>query len=300
MQKRVWGIICSIISAVGFGTLGIWSKAAYSAGLSPADILTMRFSVATVFLIPLVLLFAREDAKLSFKQIAYLAVQGGIMYAFVAYLYFMSFSLINVALATTIFFTHPIYTYFLSAKILKKRISPVSWLLLIILFIGIVLVIDLKVADLSSSLSGIIYAAFASLGYSFFNLSNEIRPFKVNTLVSTTVITAFAALTLNILTGFGIREIVHYSAFQLFVVSGVALVGTVIAIYTLIIAIRSVGSNMVAVLSVFDPLTGAVLAALIFHESLNIKQMIGIVIILIAVVITSLMPEQSETVSQKE
>lgn len=288
MDRNKLGIIILIISAISFGTLGIWGKLAYSVNLTPIQLLSLRFTFSSIILWIVSFLFFRDKLKVSKKQIKFLFLQGGILYSLTSYAYFRGLMTIKVSLATIIFFLHPIYTYFMLAFVMKRKITRNKWIALIISIIGIILVVDINNLSLSCSSEGMFYVLVAGLLYSLFTVSNEVSGGNIDGFISTLYITTFSALTINMLAGFKIDYWFSLTNEQLGVVFGISVVGTIIGILGFIIGIKLVGATSASVLSVFEPISGVLLAFIFLNETVTYIQILGIIIVLIAVYLVSL------------
>jgi drug/metabolite transporter (DMT)-like permease len=287
MEKQKIGIFALILSAFCFGTLGLWGKIAYGAGLSSLQLLSLRFTVASILMWVIALVYYRDKILLCKRDLLFFALQGSIFYSLTSIGFFFSLETLKVSLATVLFFLHPVYTYLISAALLKESISKQKWFALIMTMMGIVLVLDIGSASIGISLRGLLYAIGAGFMYSLFTINNHARKSKVNSFVSTMYITTFAAIVLNIITGFQVSLWFSLSTNQWMIVLGISIVGTIIGILGFVHGIKLVGATTASVLSVFEPLSGVLLAFLFLNESISLLQILGITVILISIILVS-------------
>ena len=64
-----------------------------------------------------------------------------------------------------------------------------------------------------------------------------------------------------------------------------SLLSTIIANLTLILAIKSIGSTITALLSPLEPVTAIIIGIIVFNENINIQIFTGVIIIILAVIL---------------
>ena len=65
MVERYKGFLLVLISSIGFGTLGLWGKMAYQLGMTPLEVLFLRYALAAVILWIVALMHYRAQIKIS-------------------------------------------------------------------------------------------------------------------------------------------------------------------------------------------------------------------------------------------
>jgi len=283
VDQKKFGVLILIISAIGFGTLGLWGKLAYSTGLSPLQLLAARFILSGIILWLVTLIFFRKKIKVSINELIFLFIQGGILYTLTSYGFFLSLQTLKVSLATILFFLHPIYTYFITAFILKKRISIRKWIALFISLIGITLVIDITNISISDSGKGMIFAVLAGLCYSIFTVNNGINKNNISGFTTTLYTITFSGLTMGFLASIQLNGWLAFNLSQIQVIIGISLIGTILGIFCFVEGIKLVGATTASVVSVFEPLSGVFLAFVFLDETISYIQSLGIAIVLLAV-----------------
>jgi len=283
VDQKKFGVLILIISAIGFGTLGLWGKLAYSTGLSPLQLLAARFILSGIILWLVTLIFFRKKIKVSINELIFLFIQGGILYTLTSYGFFLSLQTLKVSLATILFFLHPIYTYFITAFILKKRISIRKWIALFISLIGITLVIDITNISISDSGKGMIFAVLAGLCYSIFTVNNGINKNNISGFTTTLYTITFSGLTMGFLASIQLNGWLTFNLSQIQVITGISLIGTILGIFCFVEGIKLVGATTASVVSVFEPLSGVFLAFVFLDETISYIQSLGIAIVLLAV-----------------
>ncbi|MFP4456593.1 MAG: DMT family transporter [Clostridia bacterium] len=283
MDQKKFGILILIVSAMSFGTLGLWGKLAYNVGLTPLQLLAARFTFSSIILWIVGIVFFRKKLKITKNQLLFLFIQGGFLYTITSYAFFLSLQSLKVSLATILFFLHPIYTYFIIAFIVKKKVLLKKWIALLISLAGIIMIVDVASLSMNTSTIGMVYAILAGLCYSIFTVNNDVNNNEISSFISTLYIITFSAVVVNILAGLQFERWLSFTTPQIGVVVGISLIGTILGILGYVIGIRLVGATTASVLSVFEPISGVILAFLFLDESIIPIQLLGMNIVLIAV-----------------
>jgi drug/metabolite transporter (DMT)-like permease len=190
---------------------------------------------------------------------------------------------LKVSLATILFFLHPIYTYFITAFILKKKIAIRKWFALLVSLIGIAFVVDITNLSMADSGKGMIFAVIAGLCYSIFTVNNEVNKDQTSGYTTTLYTITFSGLTMGVLASTQLNNWLAFNFNQLKVITGISLIGTILGILCFVVGIKLVGATTASVVSVFEPLSGVFLAYIFLDETISFVQSIGIMIVLVAV-----------------
>lgn len=291
MTKDKKGFLVIAVSSIGFGTLGIWSKLGYDAGLSPLELLTMRFTFAAVLLWIYALIKHRNEVNIGFVNMAKLFVQGGIAYASTSIAYFYALKYLPVSLTAILFYLHPIYTFFITIVMFKEKISLKRWGALLLTFVGILLLVGISSGHFDYKMIGVYLIIVSGLCYSIFAITNQAFKADCDGYISTVYSVSFCALTLNIITRPGISLWTSLDMSQWLVVLGIAFFGTVVGMFGLIVGIRLVGAAAASIYSSIEPLSASIFALLLLKENLSIMQLIGGIMVLLGVTVIKM--EQS-------
>ena len=285
VTKDKKGFLIIAISSIGFGTLGIWSKLGYKAGISPLELLTMRFTFAAILLWIYAIIKHRSEIKIGFKNMAKLFLQGGIAYAFTSIAYFYALKYLPVSLTAILFYLHPIYTFFITIVLFKEKISLKRWGALLLTFVGILLLVGISNGHFDYNMIGVYLIILAGMCYSVFAITNQALKADCDGFISTVYSVTFCALTMNIITRPGLSLWTSLDMSQWLVVIGIAFFGTVVGMFGLIVGIRLVGATAASIYSSIEPLSASIFALVLLNEHLSIMQFIGAVMVLLGVTI---------------
>lgn len=286
MNPRLRGTIEISIASVGFGFLGIFGKWAFQSGLSVGEFLSYRFTLAALLIWIFLLLFKPEWVKLTKKQIFIAALLGIFGYAFFSTLYFEAIEGVSVTLAALLLYTYPFWVNIFSHFFTHDRISKKEALFLVAASAGLVLLlwghIEVKniwavVAGLGSAISYAIYVLLSG------RLQKNVRPIS-----SALYVITFGAIALSLFHRPDFASVQSLTSFQASSILGIALVCTILPLSLELAALQKLKSTEVALLMMIEPLTAAIMGAMIFHESLSLRQLLGALVIAGALIANSI------------
>ena len=118
-SKSFKGELLVFLSAMGFATMGVLGKMAYSHGLNTTTLLFLRFTIAAFILFFASHVF-KKSLKMSLKDVLISFIFGFVAYNMVSFCYFYSLNYIPASLTAVIFFTYPIFVTIFSFLIFKN------------------------------------------------------------------------------------------------------------------------------------------------------------------------------------
>lgn len=285
MNPRLRGTLEISLASVGFGFLGIFGKTAFQAGLSVGELLSYRFALAALLMWIFLLLFRPEWVRLNLRQTVIAALLGIFGYAFFSTLYFTAVAGLSVTLAALLLYTYPFWVNVFSHFFTHDKISGKEALCLAAASGGLILLlwghIEVKNiwavgAGLGSAISYAIYVLLSG------RLQKDVRPISSSLYVIT-----FGALALSLFHHPHYDQIQSLTTVQAGSIAGLALICTIIPLTLELAALQKLKSTEVALLMMIEPITAALMGALIFHESLTPLQLLGALIIGTALVVNT-------------
>ena len=293
------GIILTMLSAIAFGfafTLGPMTYGDGGSNPTPLTFLRNALSLPVLFLI---LRYQGISLKVTGKELMRLTILGGVGNAFTTLLLFISFSLIDVGIATTIHFIYPVFVTIGCVLFFKEKLGVKKLLSLLVTTCGIACFffgVDASQGLRGGMFLGLALAVISGVTYAFYiiyldksGLKNQ-PVFKITfyvALMSTVAMgvygTATGDLALGALTpkSWGISL-----AFSLLC--------TVVALSLLQIGIKHVGASTAAILTTFEPITSIVCGALLLGETITGVKILACALIMIGVVMLSLARENKD------
>ncbi|MBC7398030.1 MAG: DMT family transporter [Bdellovibrionales bacterium] len=285
-RKQLIGILQISLGSLGFGFLGIFGKLAFNSGLSVGALLTYRFLIAAALLWIVLFLFKRERIRLSFDQIIISAGLGVLGYAVFATLYFTAIQGMSVGLAALLLYTYPFWVSFLSHFFLKERMSSLQWLLLLGAFIGVACLLwgRFHLSHMASLLAGL-GSALTYAGYILFSARYQR---SVQPISSSLYVITFAGIALALYHQPPLAMWRVLSLHQWQIVLGIATLSTILPVTMILAGLQKLRSSQAALTSMLEPVTAAIAAGILFHETMTALQVVGATIVITCLTLSAL------------
>lgn len=289
-MNRATGILLIIISAASFGTLAIFGRFAYSAGMDTFTVLFLRFGLAASFM-TLVLILRKEPFPRG-RVLTQLIGMGALGYAGQSFLYMTAIKYASAGLVALLLYLYPFFVAILSMIFLSEKLSRVKALALTLALAGAAL----TVGPVSGQLIGALMAITAALVYSIYIIVGANVTRQVSAIQSSTVIFASAGAVYGTLTLVNGASFPSTQAGWL-AIAGIVVISTVIPVAAFLAGLERVGPTNAAMLSTIEPIVTVLLAAWLFGDQLEPIVIVGGVLILIAVLILTRAEMQANEIS---
>ena len=273
------GVFLILISGISFGAAAIFARFAYEAGTDPITLLFLRFGIASICMI---LMMVVRRLPLPRGQILLgLVLMGALGYVGQSFCYFTALTLVSAGLVALLLYLYPAIVTVLAMLILKDPISKWKTLALLFALIGTVLTIG-PVGG--GQPLGIVLGLGAAFIYSIYILVGSKITKPGTAIQSSTVIITSAAVVFGVL--IAIRGASFPTTFFGWSsASALALISTVLAIVTFLAGLERVGPINAATLSTIEPVVTVILAALVLSETITLLRIVGGLMIILAVII---------------
>ena len=265
------GVALVVVSAVAFGTLGVFGKLAPREGLTLPTFLALRFGIAAVVLGAL--LAARRGVRRPSARTAASVAFMGVLYAGQALCYFGSLRTVPAAVTSILLYTYPVIVTVLARVIFRERLTLPRTAALLAAAFGVLLVVD-PFGTRSLDPAGVLLGLGSAAVYSTYILSGTVVLRSVAPLPATAGIAAVAAVILAI-AGAMSGQLRPFAAGGWPVILATAAIPTVLAATAFLAGLRLVGPAVASTLSTLEPASTALLAALVLGETLSAVRWIG-------------------------
>lgn len=289
------GELLVFLSAMGFATMGVLGKMAYSYGLNTTTLLFLRFFIAAIILF-LVSHILKRPLMLKIKDGLIAFGFGFIGYNLVSFCYFYSLNFIPASLTAVIFFTYPIFVTLFSFVFFKEKLTPNKILSLVLGSVGILSIVSPGKAQIDYR--GIIFSLLGGILYAFYVLGLSLpRVKKIDSVKMSFYTNIFAAL------GMGIAAIVSNTfiyPINIFALSYAALIGifaTSVAMLALFAGVKRIGAVKGSIIANMEIVIACILGAVFLNEKMGIYQLMGAVLIITSAIMVSLPSKALKKVS---
>lgn len=272
------GILLIALSAAAFGTLAIFGRYAYAAGMDTFTVLFLRFSLAAIVMA--ILLVARGESLPHGKILAQLIGMGALGYVGQSFLYLTAINYASAGLVALLLYLYPCFVLILSVIVFRERVTRIKVVALTLALFGTALTVDPQGGQIIGALMAIVAAAI----YSVYIIVGTNVMKHVSAVQSSTVIFASAGAV------FGTMMLINGVHFPLndsgwLTVTGIVLIATVIPVVSFLAGLERVGPTNAAMLSTLEPVVTVVLGASLLGEQLSPLGLAGGGLILIAVLL---------------
>lgn len=273
-------------SATAFGTLAIFAKLGYASGLGTEQTLAFRFLLAAIGMLALAMVIGQNPLRLRRNQLVTLFTLGGVVYTGQSLTYFIALRSLPASVVVLIAYIYPSLVVVAGWLFLHRLVSFWHWVALAGSFGGVAMLVGGAQFVLSSALAWPIVLAIASPTiYTGYILIGERVMSSVPAVAASAVIMSGAALAFCILAALNHQLALPRNASGWAVGVGIALFPTMVAISLFLAGLPRVGAARAALLSTWEPVVTVLLAVAILGDRLTIVQVIGGVLVLVAVIV---------------
>lgn len=279
MRPRTLGVLLALTSSVGFGVMPVLTKVVYRDGAGVLGVLSVRFSVAAVLL--LVLARLRGESLPRGRTLRNLALLGGIGYVVESLCYFAALTRISAGLTALLLYVYPALVVVLAAVLLRHRPRRTAVACVAVASVGTALTIG-PVAG--GQAVGVLLGLGAAASYALYIVLSAAAAQGVGPLATSAVVMAACGLVYDAL-AVATRAPLPSSAAAWAALTGVTVLGTVVAVAAFFGALALLGPSDTAALSTMEPVVSVGVAAVALGETLSWVQLVGGGLVLSAVIV---------------
>lgn len=280
--NNITGVTYAVLSSASFGLIPLFSISLLSVGVGSPTILCYRFLVAAVVM-AIIMFFTRRSFRLSADVVVAVALLS-ILYASTAILLLESYKCIPSGVATTIHFLYPLVVTLTMSWLFKEPISRSIYVAVVVSLLGVSLLAWGYHTEGNFRL-GVTLALLTVVSYAAYIVGvMRSRASRVDSIVLTFYVLAFGALLflLYAMATTGIEAVHRWGDWRDLIM--LAIVCTVLSDYTLILAIKRIGSTRTSILGSMEPLTAVVVGVVYFREHIDATSVVGLILVIVAVV----------------
>jgi drug/metabolite transporter (DMT)-like permease len=264
------GMALVAFGAIGFGLMPFFARTAYADGLSPLSLLSWRFGIAFLCLLPFLprMLAARRDMLV--------ATLAGAGYMGTMFFYFEALRHLTVALTVLILFTYPLFTILIGWLVFRERLTWPNGVAALLVLTAAILILAPAGFGASVDLLGIGMAFIPPLAYAVFMhvaarpLSGMAIPVRLGGVFLGGLL---AMLALGLLMEGGITVPATVTGWAAAI--ALAIVSTVGALGLLLYGAPIAGAERTAIAGASELVTALIVGAVAFGETLDLMMLAG-------------------------
>ena len=262
-----------VLSMLIFGTNGLLVA---HISLPASQIVLLRTLLGGAALTAVVLLRGGFDRAALRAERGFLLLGGAALGANWVAL-FEAYRLLNVSLATLIYYAGPMLVLLLSPLLFREKLTGTKIAALCLVAVGLVCISG-SIAFGGLSISGLLVAVFSALFYASLIVFNKriVRTPGLQT-AAIELDVAFFVVLLYVLLTVGLPKLQRA---ELPYIAAIGLINTALAYVLYFSGLQKLPAQSVALISYVDPVSTLLFSALLLHESLTPLQLLGAVLII--------------------
>lgn len=285
MNSKIKGYIYGAVAAATYGMNPLFALPLYSVGMDPDSVLFIRYLLA-IAILGIMIKARGRNFKIETGEIAPLAAVG-ILFAISSISLFSSYNYMDAGIASTLLFVYPIIVALIMAIFFKERISLQTAVCMGISLVGIALLY--RGSDGSTlSWTGTLLVFTSALSYSVYIVminKSRLKGMPTVKLNFYMLIFGWIILAARVLLKGELNTPPAEQWYMWGCMLALALLPTAISLICTTKAVQYVGSTPTAILGVLEPVTAVFFGVTLFSESLNLRNWIGLVLIIAAVTV---------------
>lgn len=280
------GILYAVLSSTTFGLIPLFSIPLLQAGVASPVIIFYRLAVAALMM-GAAALVARRSLRIGRDDLLILVVLS-LLYAATSFALLRSYEYIPSGVATTIHFLYPLVVTLVMTLFFRERSS--LWLVgAVFLSLAGIALLSWSGAGRGSSLRGVSLASVTVFTYASYIVGvMKTRAAHIDSVVLAFYVLAFGAVYFLVyaLATTGIPVLPTWRLWGNVLL--LALLPTVLSNFTLVMAVKSIGSTMTSILGSMEPLTAVLVGVVHFGEQFGARSAAGLILVVVAVIIVIL------------
>jgi DME family drug/metabolite transporter len=284
-------IVCA---SMAWGTVGIANQAIYAHVTTNAlSLAFLRLAIAApLFFLARWIVPGQPSLPLKRRDRAVMILMGGLQ-ALYQSCYSAAIPYAGVTISTLIALcAAPVIVALVSAFVIRKPLTPITLIALVCALGGTVLLVATPthlIGKTGVSLPGVLLAFIAACGYAGFILCGRVLTDHCNPLQVNSIAFGTGALLL-LLFALPTGLVIMYPAQDWLILLYLGCIPTALAYGLFQVGMRSLSATVVSMVTLFEPLTAAILAWILFGEELSPLGLFGAVLLLGAMALILLVP----------
>jgi len=279
------GSAMAVASSAAFGTLPIFGKYAYAAGLSPQQFLTFRFLVSAAAVLLLGAAVGEKIQTIARARLLALLLMGGLGYFTASIAFFIALQTLPASLCELMQFIYPAIVALETWLFFKRPLSRLQAGALVLSMAGAALLIGAVSFKFNFAIALLLVSPVA---YSLYLVSGERVMGTVPPLSSSGLVMLGAGISFAIAAAVSGQLRPPAGGHQWSILLAATGITGVLAIPLLLIALPRIGSGPASVIGLGEPVVTVALAALLLGERLGPTQVAGAILVLLAILVLQL------------
>ena len=280
--------ILVLIAGVSWGLIGVFTKVIDVLGFTEIQMLFVKGVLATTVLFFITFFKDKSQLKLkSWKDIRYFIGTGICSFAFFSWAYMKAVNLTSLGVAAVLLYTAPTFVMLFSILLFGEKMTKTKGIVLGMTFIGCILVTGILEGGVAViTWQGIGIGLAAGVGYALYSIFGT---YAIRAGYGSLTISLYTFLLATIVISFLVEpaavvsQITEMGQWPLAI--SFALLTTVVPYLTYTKGLSGLPASKASVTATIEPVVAAILGIVVFHESVTMLKVTGIVLVLSSVVV---------------
>lgn len=281
--------ILVLIAGVSWGLIGVFTKAIDALGFTEMQMLFVKGVLATTVLFFITFFKDKSQLKLkNWKDIRYFIGTGVVSFAFFSWAYMKAVNLTSLGVAAVLLYTAPTFVMLFSILLFGEQMTKTKGIVLLMTFAGCILVTGILEGGAAFTWQGIVIGLAAGVGYALYSIFGT---YAIRGGYGSLTISFYTFLLATIVISFLVEpaavvsQITEMGQWPLAI--SFALLTTVVPYLAYTKGLSGLPASKASVTATIEPVVAAVLGIVVFHESVSMLKITGIVLVLSSVVVMS-------------
>lgn len=288
--------LCIIIAGILWGMMGIFVRRLGTYGFTSIQIASLRITVGAVIFLIITFLFDRDRLRIRMRDLGWFAGLGICSILLFTVCYFTTITMASLSVAAILLYTAPIMVMLMSLVLFGEKLTMRKALALILAFLGCVLVTGFGGgAQISAAAIG--FGLLSGFGYGLYSILGTYVLKKYSPVTVTTY--AFLCGGVGALFVCDLPDMIRkiQRAEGRMGLAGLifltAFVTAVLPYLFYTIGLVSVKASSASIMASIEPVVATIAGVLVFREALTPFSLAGILLVLGAITLLNLSPEDA-------
>ncbi len=294
MKKYIYPI-CVFLAAVLWGVSGFFVRMLSGYGFSTYEIVFLRLLSALIILLIGFSLFERKVFIIKLKHLWCFIGTGAVGLLGTSLCYFSTIEAASLSTACVLMYTAPIFVIMFSAILFKEKVTIIKIVSLVVTFGGCILC-----SYTATGFSVTVPTFFMGIGsglcygsYSIFSRFAINRGYKAETILIYTFIFAFLGSSIFVPYSSLIENLTQASGYVLPLL-GLGIIATAMPYYLYTFGLKKTENGKASIIACMEIVSALALGLIAYNEIPSIYNIIGIVLVFSAVIISSVKLNKSK------
>jgi drug/metabolite transporter (DMT)-like permease len=290
-ENPITGYLYAIAAALLWGVSGPVAKYLFNNGVTALTLTQVRMTLSFLLLMAFFLVARRDLARVSPRDIPYLAVLGIPGLALVQISYYSAIANIHVAAAILLQYMAPVFILLYCAVFMREKVTPAKVVSLFLAISGCALVAGVYRIDfLRLNLVGVAWGLVSALCFSFYTLYGQAALRKYSAMPLFAYASGFGAVLWWIVNPPQAFFSIQYSALTWLAFLYVTVLGTVVPFVLYFMSLAHLEASRTSITSTLEPVVAGVVAFIFLGEKMGFLQMIGGALVITAIILLQRSP----------